>query len=308
MTDTADQLAPGENVRPDVDVEEPLDRGLRVLAVASRRLGPDAAVPLRREDAEHDLSLLGLVAMADPPRPEVTAAVAACREAGVRVIVVTGDHPNTAAAVARDVGITGPHPAILTGQQVAAMSEQELESVLAEGRDLIFARSSPEDKLRIAEILQENGEVVAMTGDGVNDAPALRRADIGVAMGRRHGCRPRGVDHGADRRQLRNDRDRHRGGPAGLRQHPQVRSLHLCPHDARGDAVRGVRAERWIRAPAADRAAAAGVRCRNRDLAGAGAGAGAGRAGPDGGVHRGGAGEGDHPSEACSSAPGCCSV
>ncbi|MGI5271155.1 cation-translocating P-type ATPase [Nonomuraea sp. CA-218870] len=170
------------------DVEQVVDdharQGLRVLALAVRRLDPGQPVPRRREDAERDLTLLGLVAMQDPPRPEVAEAVAHCHAAGIRIIVVTGDHALTAAAVARQVGIVGERPAVVTGEQLDRMSEHDLDALLREHRQLIFARSSPEAKLRIADALRAEGHVVAMTGDGVNDAPALRRADIGVAMGR----------------------------------------------------------------------------------------------------------------------------
>jgi magnesium-transporting ATPase (P-type) len=122
--------------------------------------------------------------MFDPPRPEVPDAVARCHEAGIRIIVVTGDHGLTAAAIARRVGIAREGPTIITGEELDRMSEDELDRLLREGRELIFARSSPEAKLRIADALRAEQQVVAMTGDGVNDAPALRRADIGVAMGR----------------------------------------------------------------------------------------------------------------------------
>jgi len=156
--------------------------GLRVLGVAERCL-PDGPPPERREDAECDLTLLGLVAMFDPPRPEVRDAVARCRTAGIRLIVVTGDHGLTAAEIARRVGIATNHTTVVTGTELDAMTEAELDDLLASTDELIFARSSPEAKLRIADALRAQGHVVAMTGDGVNDAPALRRADIGVAMG-----------------------------------------------------------------------------------------------------------------------------
>ena len=155
-------------------------RGLRVLAFAEREA---SAIPESREEAEEDLTLVGLVAMIDPPRPEVRAAVERCHRAGIRVIVVTGDHGLTAAAVAHRVGIAGEDPRIITGEQVDRMSEPELDALLRGPDELIFARSSPETKVRIAESLRQEGRIVAMTGDGVNDAPALRRADIGVAMG-----------------------------------------------------------------------------------------------------------------------------
>ena len=158
-------------------------QGLRVLAVARRRL-PDGSVPPdRREDAEHDLCLLGLIGLFDPPRPEVADAVARCHSAGIRIVVVTGDYGPTAAEIARRVGIAREGPIVVTGDDLHRMDEHDLERLLAEGKELIFARSSPEAKLRIADALRAQGHVVAMTGDGVNDAPALRRADIGVAMG-----------------------------------------------------------------------------------------------------------------------------
>ncbi|MFL6126016.1 cation-translocating P-type ATPase [Actinophytocola sp.] len=157
--------------------------GLRLLAIAQRVLDLDAPLPDRREDAETDLALLGVVAMFDPPRPEVADAVARCHTAGIRLVVVTGDHPLTAAEIARRVGIAGADTTVLTGADLEAMSEGELDALLRRGEELIFARSSPEVKLRVADALRAQGNVVAMTGDGVNDAPALRRADIGVAMG-----------------------------------------------------------------------------------------------------------------------------
>ncbi len=158
-------------------------QGLRVIAVARRRLPSGAGAPERREDAEQELCFLGLVALFDPPRAEVADAVARCHDAGVRVLVITGDHGLTAAEIARRVGIGGDRPRVVTDEELEAMNERELDTLLAEGDELVFARSSPEAKLRIVDALRANGQVVAVTGDGVNDAPALRRADIGVAMG-----------------------------------------------------------------------------------------------------------------------------
>ena len=158
--------------------------GLRLLAIAERRFDRKLVDELERNDAEKGLTLLGLVALADPPRPEVRAAVEQCHAAGVRLIVVTGDNGLTARAVANEVGIGDPATPVVSGPELDAMSEAELDTLLTNNRELVFARSSPEAKLRIADALQHLGQVVAMTGDGVNDAPALRRADIGVAMGR----------------------------------------------------------------------------------------------------------------------------
>jgi calcium-translocating P-type ATPase len=155
-------------------------RGLRVLALARRSL---TALPGDRADVERDLELVGLVALLDPPRPEVASAVASCHRAGIRVLVVTGDHPLTALEVARRVGLTVTGDDVVHADRLDEMDDQRLSRLLGSGRELVFARSSPETKLRIAQLLRGQGDTVAMTGDGVNDAPALRRADIGIAMG-----------------------------------------------------------------------------------------------------------------------------
>jgi cation transport ATPase len=125
----------------------------------------------------------GRVALFDPPRPEVADAVARCHAAGIRIVVVTGSYGPTAAEIARRVGIARGRGRVVTGSELEELSERELDELLREGKELVFARSSPETKLRIADALRAEGHIVAMTGDGVNDAPALRRADIGVAMG-----------------------------------------------------------------------------------------------------------------------------
>jgi magnesium-transporting ATPase (P-type) len=157
--------------------------GMRLIAVARRAL-PDSAPPRRRELVEDQLTLLGLVAIEDPPRPGVSEAVKRCHRAGVRVHVITGDHPLTAAAIAQRVGIGGGRqPRTVMADRLDEMPQAELADLLASREELVFARATPESKLRIAETLRELGHVVAMTGDGVNDAPALRCADIGVAMG-----------------------------------------------------------------------------------------------------------------------------
>ncbi|WP_329261023.1 cation-transporting P-type ATPase [Actinoallomurus sp. NBC_01490] len=158
--------------------------GLRVLALAERALPIQRRPPHRRTDAERDLCFVGLIAMLDPPRPEVPQAVADCRTAGIRIIVITGDHPLTAVAIARRVGITDGHPRVVSGEELDRLHECQIAELVRDEPDILFARASPEAKLHIADALREQGHVVAMTGDGVNDAPALRRADIGVAMGR----------------------------------------------------------------------------------------------------------------------------
>ena len=164
------------------EVHDLAGRGLRVLAVADRPL--DHGVGMTdRAAVECDLRLLGLVALLDPPRREVAGAIELCHEAGLRVHMVTGDNADTAAEVARQVGIGSGHPRVLTGADLSLMDDAALVATLRAG-EVVLARTSPEDKLRLADVLHESDEVVAMTGDGVNDAPALRRADIGVAMGR----------------------------------------------------------------------------------------------------------------------------
>ena len=157
--------------------------GLRILAAATARLPAGTPLPEEREDVEHNLVFLGLVALFDPPRPEVAEAVARCYGAGIRVVVITGDAGPTAVAIARRVGIVGDGVRLVTGRELDRLSDAALGELLRTEPALVFARSSPEAKLRIADALRDEGEVVAMTGDGVNDAPALRRADIGVAMG-----------------------------------------------------------------------------------------------------------------------------
>jgi len=174
-------------------IDEMASRGLRVLALA-RKTFPAAKATIDHADVADGLILLGLQAMIDPPRPEAAVAIAACHKAGIRVKMITGDHAVTAAAISRQIGILPPGPEsaapdpaegdsgapVLTSQDLERMSQADLSA--AAERTAVFARVSPEHKLRLVEALQARGQVVAMTGDGVNDAPALRRADIGVAM------------------------------------------------------------------------------------------------------------------------------
>jgi calcium-translocating P-type ATPase len=180
-----EQEALGDDERERItrQVETFARQGLRVLALARRTLPRGAPLP-PRDQAECELCFLGLVTMRDPPRSEVRAAVADCHSAGIRIIVITGDHPLTAAAIASQVGIGGEDPMAVDASTIDHTRERELAELLAGGKELIFARASPETKLQIAEALRAQGHTIAMTGDGVNDAPALRRADIGVAMGR----------------------------------------------------------------------------------------------------------------------------
>jgi calcium-translocating P-type ATPase len=164
-------------------LEDLSSQGLRLIACAQRVL---ADVPrMDRDEAEQQLELLGFVALTDPLRDAVPDAVEQAHSAGITVHVITGDSGPTAAAIARSAGIRAESSAIVTGPTLDAMTDAELDALLVRtGSEMVFARSSPEDKLRISQRLQGEGHVVAMTGDGVNDAPALKCADIGVAMGR----------------------------------------------------------------------------------------------------------------------------
>jgi len=156
--------------------------GLRILAMAYRDLPPDFN-NYQTENVERDLVFLGMMAMQDPPRPEVKPAVDDCHKAGIRIIMITGDYGLTAQAIAKEVGIVSEDCRIVKGKELNQMSDEEVEEVLMGECNVIFARAVPEHKMRIASILESMDEIVAMTGDGVNDAPALRKADIGVAMG-----------------------------------------------------------------------------------------------------------------------------
>lgn len=151
--------------------------GLRVLAFAERYLPePNAS----QDTAESELTFIGLIGLQDPPRPEVRSAVATCQNAGVRVIMITGDHPLTASAIGKQVGLNGKS-SVITGPELDQLTKEEFNEAVK--NTSIFARATPEHKLRIVQALQDLGERVAVTGDGVNDAPALSAADIGVAMG-----------------------------------------------------------------------------------------------------------------------------
>ncbi|HBU09988.1 MAG TPA: ATPase, partial [Candidatus Peribacter riflensis] len=149
------------------------DDALRVLGVATKKTSDVS-------DAEHGLTFLGLAGMIDPPRTEAFAAVRRCEDAGIRVVMITGDHPVTARAVARELGILRSNR-VMTGSELEAINDEEFEAIVEEID--VFARVSPIHKLRVVTALQKHGQIVAMTGDGVNDAPALKRADVGIAMG-----------------------------------------------------------------------------------------------------------------------------
>ncbi len=160
--------------------EDMAKKGMRVLGVAFRMCPPEQVEGCEKPQ-EKDLIFIGMVGMIDPARAEVKDAVATAKSAGIRPIMITGDHPLTALHIARELGITTADGEAITGQHLASMSVEELKNAL--DHISVFARVSPEHKLKIVQALQEKGEIVAMTGDGVNDAPALKKADIGVAMG-----------------------------------------------------------------------------------------------------------------------------
>ena len=166
------------------EVEEMAARGLRVLAFA-RKVGSVPGQSVTHADVAEGLTFLGLQAMMDPPRPEAVVAVSACQNAGIQVKMITGDHVTTATAIANQIGLNGaandPDSFAVSGHTLLQLADHELVDVVR--RAAVFARVSPEQKLRLVEALQASGNVVAMTGDGVNDAPALKQADIGVAMG-----------------------------------------------------------------------------------------------------------------------------
>ncbi|HEV7401439.1 MAG TPA: cation-transporting P-type ATPase [Chthoniobacteraceae bacterium] len=156
------------------------EQGLRVLAFAWREM-PEG---LELANAEAEMTLAGLVGLEDPPRPEVAAALQKCRDAGIKVIMVTGDHPHTGTAIAREIGLVrSASPVVITGEQLGHLSDIQLQLAL-DAPEIIFARVLAEQKMRIVGALQNKREIVAVTGDGVNDAPALRKADVGIAMGR----------------------------------------------------------------------------------------------------------------------------
>ena len=164
-------------------MDEYAGSGLRVLGVAFRDAAVEEVSALSSPaDLEKDLVFLGLAAMYDPPRPEVREALALCHKAGIRVVMITGDYGITALAIAREVGIVKTESArVITGADLSQLSDEELQEILR--GEVVFARVNPEHKLRVVNAFKEMGEIVAVTGDGVNDAPALKRADIGIAMG-----------------------------------------------------------------------------------------------------------------------------
>ena len=253
-------------------VERMAADGLRVLALACRRWEVLPA-QLTPEFVECDLTFIGLVGLLDPPRAEAARAVQECRTAGIRAVMITGDHPATARAIAERLDIIEPGETVMTGAELARLSLPEFEREVERVR--VYARVAPEQKIKIVQALQDKGEFVAMTGDGVNDAPALKRRRHRRGHGsRRHGRGARGGAHGAARRQLRDHRCRRARGPAHLRQHPQVRAfrddrqLRRAGHAAAGAVLRAadpaVTDPHPVGEPGDRRPAGAGARGRAR--------------------------------------------
>jgi sodium/potassium-transporting ATPase subunit alpha len=173
-----------------------MDRGLRVLAFAyktavnidrSSVISPDTGYPFqspitKHESLEEDLVFAGLIGLEDPPRPEVPDAIRKCHDAGIKVIMITGDGSRTAVAIAREIGLVRGEPVVIEGTEFVKLDDRELGKKLS-AKEIIFARMTPKHKMRVVSVLQEEGDRVAVTGDGVNDAPALKKADIGISMG-----------------------------------------------------------------------------------------------------------------------------
>ena len=204
-------------------VEKIAAEGQRVLAIATRETDNSQTV-LTFDDVAEGLTFLGLFGLIDPPRDEAIAAVAECQSAGISVKMITGDHAGTAAAIARQLGLDNPD-AILTGQDIDSLDDDELQQRVQ--HTAVFARTSPGHKLRLVMALQAEGAVVAMTGDGVNDAPALKRADVGVSMGLNGSeARKGSLRDGVGRRQFRDDCRGRQSRPHGLRQSQESHPLH----------------------------------------------------------------------------------
>lgn len=187
LTRCASQLSPTGESTPfdprgwEEAIEGLASQGMRVLA-AARKPATSGQKTIARDDIESGLEFVGLVGLVDPPRPEAITAIASCHDAGIRVKMITGDHAETARAISRQLGLAdGDEPVVATGTEIEAMSRSQLVEQVADID--VFARTTPEHKIRIVDALQSRREVVAMTGDGVNDAPALTRADVGIAMG-----------------------------------------------------------------------------------------------------------------------------
>lgn len=159
-----------------------MDKGLRVLSFAYRETGSNSLPITHQQSLEENMVFVGLIGLEDPPRPEVPDAIRKCHKAGIKVIMITGDGSKTAITIAKEIGLVKDNPVVVEGHDFLKMSDKQLREKLYE-KEIIFARMTPKHKMRIVSVLKEMGERVAVTGDGVNDAPALKKADIGIAMG-----------------------------------------------------------------------------------------------------------------------------
>jgi calcium-translocating P-type ATPase len=242
-----DQQQSGDGAEPlnsdywQQQLERLAGEGMRVLGLACKVM-PSMDRPIGHPDLEQGLVFLGLTGTTDPPRQEAVTAVAQCQQAGIRVKMITGDNPRTASVIAAQLGLRGQR--VITGQELSALDDGQLDQVLAEVD--VFARTSPADKLRLVERLQAGGQVVAMTGDGVNDAPALQRADIGVAMG------GKGTDAARDASAMVLTDDNF--ATIGLRQHRQGTAVSVAYWSYRGVGITGGGGARYAAAdyPGAD--------------------------------------------------------
>ena len=267
-TTLSDEARAERGARPQAAMEHD---ALRVLAFA-RRVLPDGAAS-DADAIERDLEFLGLVGMIDPPRPEVPEAVRRCREAGIRIIMVTGDSGRTAEAIARRIGLVDGDVHVVTGPELARPATTASCAASCASATSSSPASTPSRSCGWRRSLREDGEIVAMTGDGVNDAPALKHADIGIAMGRGGTeVAKEAADLDPARRQLRLDRRGGRGGPRGLRQHAPLRRLPLLLERRRARPVPGLGHLRRRGAAPARRDAGARDRPRHRPAPGDGAG------------------------------------
>ncbi len=178
-------LTPAKRSQINAQIDDFAMDGLRILGFAYRSVSNSEMPNVTAQTVENTLIFIGVTAMYDPPRPEVKNAVSICRKAGIRVVMITGDYQITALSVARQVGIVSSgNPEVITGTELANLTDEQLKDKLTK-KEIVFARVNPEHKLRVVNVFKELGNIVAVTGDGVNDAPALKRADIGIAMGLR---------------------------------------------------------------------------------------------------------------------------
>lgn len=182
LGDSVISLDEGHRMRILEACHELMGEGLRVLSFSYREIQDTESADLKASEIERDMVFAGLIGLEDPPRPEVPDAIARCKEAGIRVVMITGDAGRTAVAIAKEIGLVKGEPLVIEGREFVSMDDETLRRGLS-AEEVIFARMMPKHKMRVVSLLQEEGATVAVTGDGVNDAPALKKADIGIAMG-----------------------------------------------------------------------------------------------------------------------------